>query len=288
VALCVRGNLVLERVLAGFVGVGSVSALAYARRTTLALGAIVAQGVNTVALSEMSRSNGERVPRDSGMILTTGVRLVLFLSVPVAALVVLFHSPVTELLYGGRRFGGDVLAQTARLISLFGLALPMYVLVPLLLSAFYAEGDTRTPSNHNLLVLVLNAGLNLVLVWRLGVSGIAVSFLTAQAGSVARAWRLVRRRADRIRGVGLYGLASRLAAGVLALALAAYLLFSLLSFLGFGGRMGTLVALSLSSVVGLLAFVSVMWALNVGEALWLVTAARGLVDRLPRRGTTGQ
>ena len=270
VILSLRANLVLERVLAGFLTVGSVSALAYARRTTLAMGTILTQGTNTVALSEMSRLGGDTDRDHRKAVLSSSIRLVLLVSAPIAAIVSVFRIPLTQVLFGSRLFGANAVAATSTLVSLFGLAIPCYVLVPLLLSTFYAKGDTRTPSFHNLIILLLNLGLNLLLVWYLGAAGIALAFLLALLFSVFRAWVVVNRQVGELDNVALGRFVGHLLVSTLVLAIVARLVFLILSpvFQAISSPV-TAVVVFLSSFAGLSVFVVVLRAFKVREVLWL-------------------
>jgi putative peptidoglycan lipid II flippase len=281
VILAGRAVLVVERTLAGYVAVGSVSLLTYARRTTLSIGVILAQGTNTVALSRLSRLRNGIDWSDRSTILHTSIRLVLLLAAPAATVVCVLREPLTRILFGSRLLETGALEATTPLVLLYGAAMIPHVLLPLLLTTLYAMGDTRTPSLHNLIIYSLTMVLDLVLVWKLGVKGIALTYLLTICYSVVRAWRIVNTRFGDLRLGAFRRFGGQLLVGVLVLALTMYAAVTMgQRALGHAGQgIGVGVAFA-AAIAGLLGYVLVLRALRVGEIVRLVALIR---DRGLRR-----
>lgn len=159
-------------------------------------------------------------------------------------------------------------ALVAEVLALFSLGLFFFSAFQLLLRAFYAMQDTRTPALINIGALAVNVGANLlfVLVFDLGVRGLALGHAASYVFSSTVALLILRRR---LGGFGGEGIGSSLARTLVAAggtALAAWGTARLI-----GGWLGTqsLVALALqvsgAIVVGLLVFLAGALILRIQE-----------------------
>ncbi len=112
--------------------------------------------------------------------------------------------------------------RVAEVLALFALGLFFFSAFQLLLRVFYAMQDTRTPALINLGSLVVNVSANLlfVLVFGLGVRGLALGHATSYVFSSTVALLVLRRRLGGLGGQGVGASLARtlLAAGGTALA----------------------------------------------------------------------
>ena len=116
-------------------------------------------------------------PTDFTRTLARGLRLSLFIGLPASVGLALVAPDLVAVLYGGgdRAFSQDGLtAATAVLIAYAG-AVWAYSLNQVLTRAFYALGDTRTPTTIAVGMVALNLALNLTLIWPLAEAGLAAS-----------------------------------------------------------------------------------------------------------------
>lgn len=274
VFLVARGNLVFERVIAGYLGVGSVTAVTYARRTTLAIGAIVAQGINTITLSEMSKlKRGNATDRkEQQQILDSSIRLTLLILIPVAIILAVFHQPLTTILFAGRRMDAVTALRTGQLLLIFGASLPFYILTPLIQSAFYADGDAKTPSFQKVVSVLFNLGTTLLMVRWLGTTGIGVSFLITMVLATGWAWLSVQQRYSRFTADGFAPFVLKICSGgVLCIGLS-YMSYHVLTGLAYGFNqviftfINLVLAVSLSLIC--LALVLKLWQISEVTQLW--------------------
>lgn len=191
----VQVNLLISTALAArFLGEGAVSWLYYADRLNqLPLG-IIGIGVGTALLPTMSRLIGaDDVP---GAITqqNRAMELVLILTLPAAAGLVVAAQPIIALLFQHGQFTAADTAATAAALSGFALGLPAYVLIKVLTPGFHARSDTSTPVRVALGAMLVNLVANLVLVWPLGHVGIALgTAISAWMNAGTLLWLLVRR-----------------------------------------------------------------------------------------------
>jgi len=187
-----RSGLIFERFLASFLPAGSVTALSYARRVSLALFQVFANSVSTATLPTLSASAQARDWPALRRSLRQGYRLLSYVTWPAAALMAALSVPLVRVLFQRGAFGAEDTALTAALLTIYALGVPALALVELLLTPHYTWRDARPPTYHMAWML----GANVVLAWALmrlsGVHGLAwASTLTALL-SLARGYWLLR------------------------------------------------------------------------------------------------
>ena len=254
-----------ERMMAGYLTVGSVATLSYARRTTLALGRVLADGLNTVVRSKASRAYAKSAPEGIAAALTQGLRLMLLVLVPAAAFVVTLRLPIAALLFGGALFEAGNVSRTGAVVASFAAAIPAFGLIPLLLTPLYAAGDARTPSVHYLLLLGFNLLLALAAVRHLGILGIALAYLLATILSALRAAWLLQQRGPRLQVWWDGRFFAALALGALGLGLACSLAYTSLQLIFPSGGWGMLLATGISALMGGATFALIETLLGVKE-----------------------
>jgi putative peptidoglycan lipid II flippase len=191
----VQVNLLISTALAArFLGEGAVSWLYYADRLNqLPLG-IIGIGVGTALLPTMSRLIGaDDAPAAIGQ-QNRAMELVLILTLPAAAGLVVAAEPIVALLFEHGQFSRADTVATAAALAGFAIGLPAYVLIKVLTPGFHARSDTSTPVRVALAAMLINLVANLVLVWPLGHVGIALgTAIAAWINAGVLAWLLVRR-----------------------------------------------------------------------------------------------
>ncbi len=174
-------NLLISTAIASLLPSGAVSYLYYADRLNqLPLG-VVGIAVGTAILPSLSRQirTGEA---DAAMATQNrGIELALLLTLPAAVALAVAAHPILAIFERGH-FGADEAAATAHALAAYALGLPAFVLVKVLVPAFFARHDTATPVKIGALVMAVNVGLTLLLMGPLAHVGIALA--TAAAGWV--------------------------------------------------------------------------------------------------------
>jgi putative peptidoglycan lipid II flippase len=106
--------------------------------------------------------------------LRRGLRLSFFIGAPASAGLYFVGPDAAAVLFGGRSgFNPASVARTAAAVAGFAPGIWAYSANHVFTRAFYAKGDTRTPMKVAMAMVVLNLGLNLVLIWPLREAGLA-------------------------------------------------------------------------------------------------------------------
>jgi len=177
----VQLNLLVDSLMASFLREGSVSQIYYADRIMeLALGIFVIS-LTTVALPEMSRSAAEKNMPELKETVMFSLRTAAFIAIPATVGLFLLADPIVHVLFERGRFTALDTERTAVALAYYALGLSFISASKLLVSAFYAIQDTKTPVKVAFVALVANAVLNWVLMHPLKQGGIALATSIAAA-----------------------------------------------------------------------------------------------------------
>ena len=156
-------NLLLDTVIASFLFVGSQTWLSQADRfLELPLG-LFGVALGTVILPALSRHHVRSDGAAFSGALDWGLRTTLLIAAPATLGLMLLAEPLVATLFQHGRF--TVFDTKMAALSVFGLSfgLPAFALVKVLLPAFYARQDTRTPVRAGIAALIANMVLNIAL-----------------------------------------------------------------------------------------------------------------------------
>lgn len=173
-------ELINERVvfaLATLITASSATYLTLAQRLQVApiglFGATIAQAALPVLSSERARG---RIEEFKVTLLTT-LHQILFLSLPATAILIVLRIPAVRLVFGAQQFDWQATVLTGQTLAWLAVGLSAQAVSLLLVRAFYALKDTKTPVMVSLLVVAVNIFLTVYFVdilhlkvWSLGLS----------------------------------------------------------------------------------------------------------------------
>ena len=191
----IQFNLLVSTSLAArFLPGSSISWLYYAdRMNQLPLG-ILGIGIGTAILPTLSRqiSADNKVAAQNTQ--NRALELSLFLALPAAVALAISATPLIRGVFEHGAFTAIDTAGTAGALAAFALGVPAYVLIKVLTPGFYAREDTRTPVRIALVSMLVNLIGNLVLIWKLGVIGLALSTAAAAWVNLLLLYYVLHRR----------------------------------------------------------------------------------------------
>lgn len=155
-------NLLLDTVIASYLFAGSQSWLSQADRfLELPLG-MFGVALGTVILPALSRHHVRTDAAAFSAALDWGLRTTLLIAVPAMVGLMLLSTPLVATLFQYGKFTAFDTRMAA--MSVFGLSfgLPAFALLKIVLPAFYARQDTRTPVRAGVAALIANMALNLI------------------------------------------------------------------------------------------------------------------------------
>jgi putative peptidoglycan lipid II flippase len=154
-------NLSVDVIIGSLLPPGTVSVLYYADRVNqLPLGTIGA-AVGTALLPTLSRQVHGATPREAVGTLNRAIEYALLLTLPAALALTVARVPIVDVLFGRGAFGPEAVLKSAQALGAYAVGLPAFVLVKVLVPAFFARGDTSVPVKVGMASVALNLGLNL-------------------------------------------------------------------------------------------------------------------------------
>ncbi|MEO0181379.1 MAG: murein biosynthesis integral membrane protein MurJ [candidate division WOR-3 bacterium] len=168
-----RLTLLVNTLIASFLGTGAVAYLNYAFRVMqLPLG-LFGVGVATVVLPGMAeRAAREIVPKED---LSSGEATSLFFTAPAAVFIIMAAQPIIHILFGRGSFTAVDSFCSAQALILYTLGVPGISLSRVYLNYMFALKKTREPNISFLISACTNIALSLALAPTLGFAGLALA-----------------------------------------------------------------------------------------------------------------
>jgi putative peptidoglycan lipid II flippase len=192
-------NLTLDTVIATHHSSSAAGDLGFAFRLFMLPQGLFSVAVSTVLFPELARAAGGRDLAEVSRIVARGVRAIVFLLLPAAAISIALASPLVRLLYQHGQFdAGDTRRVAATLVT-FSLGLVANGLSLLLTRAFFSLQEPRVPTQVAVINLALNLVLDLALL-RFGAAGIALATAIVTTFNAVALAVLLRRRVGLLHG----------------------------------------------------------------------------------------
>jgi len=267
----VQINFLVSTILASGMPEGSLAAIAFAFTLMLMPHTVIAKAVGVASLptfsAQVARGEMDALKNTFGNTL----RGVVFLSLPASIGLILLRRPIVALLFERGFFTAESTELVAWALLWYATGLVGHAILEVVVRAFYAMYDTRTPVTVGVIAMSMNVGFSIVfaaLFSRLGLpphGGLALANSLATALEVFVLVLLIRRR---LGGLGM----RRLKRGLIGSAVAS-----------------AVMAGGLWLWIGLTAGASV-WLIGAGGALlgmgayWVITFALGVPEasQIPR------
>ena len=184
-----KADVVVDRFLAGLAPSGSLSLLTLARQVYTAGHQVMNRAVTAPAIPALAHlaEQGEwaafRRKRN------TRARWATLVAAAGLLLLVVAGRPVLSLFFAGSRFSPEQIGQTWGFLLVLGGVWVAGVTSQVLAGAFYAQGDTETPTRIGVISFTVGVGLKVVGFFALGVWGIAAGASAHYLLMSALLWR---------------------------------------------------------------------------------------------------
>jgi putative peptidoglycan lipid II flippase len=177
-------NGVVDNLLASKLPAGSVSYLGYSRKLIDAILLVGPVALVTVFYSHLSHlaSSGHRA--EFKRLVVKGVKILLLVSVPGTLVLVGLREPIVRVLFERGEFGAESTTHTSYAFAVYAVGLVTFSLDGLVVYAFYAMSNTRTPVTVGVICVILDIVLAVLLFRPLGYLGIAGAFVIAKTVKV--------------------------------------------------------------------------------------------------------
>lgn len=193
-------NHMVDKMLATGLPEGHLSCMSLAYRLITFLVGVVLVPLETITFSRMSMRTASHDRKGVGKIVRQCAELVALVIFPVIVIGGIMSKDVIRLAYRHGVFGEQSVSTAAYALTFYIVGVFSFGMRDILNRAFHACQDTRTPMVNSMATVVLNVILNVVLVRRMGVGGLALATsLSATAGAMSLLV-LLRRKIGRFKG----------------------------------------------------------------------------------------
>lgn len=168
-------NLLLDTLIASFLAAGSVSWLYYSDRLVEFPLGVFGIALATVILPNLAKNHASNDAAAFSKAMDWALRLVLLIGLPASVGLLLLAEPLLATLFQYDEFGTNDVRQAARSLIAYAIGLLGFILVKVLLPAFSSRKDMKTPVRFGVYAMLVNMGLNIILVFSLAHAGLALA-----------------------------------------------------------------------------------------------------------------
>ena len=230
-------NITVGSILASLLAEGSVSYLYYAQRLFEFPQGIFTASVAQAVLPSMSRQAAAGDLPALKESLSYGVRLTLVITIPAMTGLALCATPIFSLLFMVGAFDYAKAVNCGIALLYYSLGLSFVALVRVLVPAFYALKDTKTPVLVALVAFVLNLVCSLLLMGPLKHGGLALASSISALGNMLLLLWFLRRKIGPFGGRSIMISAAKGVVASLPMALTVYYVLQLTDWSRMGGRL---------------------------------------------------
>ncbi|HEY1792341.1 MAG TPA: murein biosynthesis integral membrane protein MurJ [Opitutaceae bacterium] len=192
-----------------------------------------------------------------------GIRLILVINIPAAVGLALLAGPIVQLIFRHGQVSAHDALRMGILLAVMAVGLPFFSVVNLMVRAFYAVKDTRTPVRVALVDFVINIGVSLVLIRYWGVVGIVVASTLAIIAQAVLLSRAITRRMPGMRLAPLLPSLWKVLGATAAMALVVRGGWQAVLLAHLGARPASLLAVAVLIPAGVAAYGLVLWRLRI-------------------------
>ena len=268
-------NVALDRIIAEFCvpGSGANSALFFGNRLIQFPLGVFGLALATAAFPTFARHVAAGDEKGLVQNVNMALRTALFIALPCVAVTLALNGPIVRLVYERGAFSPAATIRTARVLFYYGMGLWAFCIIHVLVRAFHALQDTRTPVKVAAAMVGLNLALNLALVWPMREAGLALSSSISAVGNVALLAILLRKRLGPLGGNAIFLSAAKCGLAAAAGGLSGYKAAALTGH-AVGPLAGQIISLASGIAVSLLVFLAVGWLLRTRELQEFARALR--------------
>jgi putative peptidoglycan lipid II flippase len=226
---------------------------------------LVAVAVSTAVLPSLSQFASHDDITRFRYTLGVGLRIVLLLIVPATVGLLVLATPIIALVFEHGAFQPYDTARTAQALRVYLIGLPFAAIDQLLIFAFYARKDTRTPVLVGVLGVFVYIGVALTLIAPLGMMGLVLANSVQLSSHALVMLLLTHRHFDGLSGQRLAQTALRVLVASGLTGIVVYLTSRLVGIVAAASLWGELLVVGGAGGLGLISYAFLAWLLRLEE-----------------------
>ena len=181
-------NVIAMTNIASLLAAGSVTLLQFAYNLNFFVLGAVAVPYSIAMYPALCESYAKKDKRAFVEAFSSTVRQLLFFVIPATIVMILLRAQIVRVVLGARKFDWAATTMTADALGLFAISLVAQSLVYVLVRAYFARNDTKTPLVVGVASVLVNVGAAHWLSNLYGVAGLGVAYSLAAIVQVALLW----------------------------------------------------------------------------------------------------
>lgn len=157
-------NSVVDQFFASFLLSGTITALENASRIYLLPVGVFGVSVSNVIFPNLSKAAAQKNKKEIAELLVKALNFLNFLIVPSLFVLTFYSKEIIRLIFSYGKFNEEAVLITSEALFFYSLGLIFYVGVQLVSKAYYAVGDNQKPAKYSIFAILLNIGLNFLLI----------------------------------------------------------------------------------------------------------------------------
>ena len=260
---------------ASFISARSLVIFDLAQTLAMAPVLLLGQSIAQASFPALSLKAGDK--KEFLSILTSSFNQILYLTLPISALLIVLRIPLVRLFYGAGRFDWEATVETGLTLAYFSIAITANALIALLSRAFYAFKDSKTPFVITLMSVMFNIFLSYTLILKnnLPIYYLAFSF---SASSILGAilMTLMLNRKIEIPKFEIILSSSKIFISTIVMGVALYVPIKLLDQLVFDTTrtINLLILTGIASSAGIISYIFFTWLFDIKEAYYVIAVIK--------------
>ncbi|MBI4091909.1 MAG: polysaccharide biosynthesis C-terminal domain-containing protein, partial [Candidatus Levybacteria bacterium] len=260
---------------ASFISARSLVIFDLAQTLALAPVLLLGQSIAQASFPALSLKSSDR--REFLSILTSSFNQILYLTLPISALLIVLRIPLVRLFYGASRFDWEATVDTGLTLAYFAISITANALIALLSRAFYATKDSKTPMIVTAISVITNVVVSyyLILINSLPIYFLAFSFSASSILGVILMSFFLNRKIS-LPKLEIAFAATKISISTVVMAVALYVPIKLLDQLVIDTTrtIGLLILTGISAVLGLMSYVFFTWLFDIKEAYYVIAVIK--------------
>lgn len=183
-SLVTQINGYVDKFFASGLATGSISALNYSNTIRTFVIMMLNTGLTTIFFPMVSRMVAEGRMDKVQKTLTSSIRYVIVVFIPITILLILFSEPITSLLFERGEFNNLSVEMTSIAVRMYAVGITAVALRDIFLNFYYSVKDTNFTLVVSLLGILVNVSLNALLVKKYGIGGLAFATSAAAIATI--------------------------------------------------------------------------------------------------------
>lgn len=182
-------NILIDKIMASMLTVGSVSALNYSNKLTSMINGLLSVALSTALYPQFVELKERGKEQELKKILINVINIFSFVVLPITFGCIFFSNEVVSVIYKRGVFDASSVGMTTSVFACYCVGLFFIACNAVLTNVFFAYGDTKSPLIISVINLIANVIFNIVFIHFWGAAGLALA--TSLSAAVSFFARLI-------------------------------------------------------------------------------------------------